>query len=457
MSGPASTIALQIAIVGSGPSGFYAAEALLRAGRSVHVSLFERLPAPFGLVRYGVAPDHPKLKEPIQVYDRIARTDGFEFFGNVHVGADVSFDDLRAHYDAVILACGAQADRPLGIPGENLPGSHSALEFVGWYNGHPDFLDRTFDLSGEVAVIIGQGNVAADLCRLLAKPIDELRSTDVAEHALDALARSKIREIYIIGRRGPAQAKFTSKELRELGEIPGAQALVTPCDLQLNAESESEIADKRNFVAAKNMEIFRAWSIAPDTGAPKQIRLSFLYSPIEIRGQSRVESMVLARNRLEGPAFRQLARATGVQTDLACNFVLRSAGYCCVPIPGVPFDAASSIFRNRGGRIIDESQQAIPGLYVTGWAKRGPTGIIGTNRADSVETVKALLSDLESAAHTPKSGAKGIRPLLLRNGIRIVSYNDWLRIDAKELARGSARSKPREKLVSVSKMLSCID
>lgn len=457
MSDPASTTALKVAIVGSGPSGFYAAEALLRSGRSVHISMFERLPAPFGLVRYGVAPDHPKLKEPIQVYDRIARTEEFEFFGNVHIGVDVSVEDLRAHYDAVILASGAQADRPLDIPGENLPGSHSALEFVGWYNGHPDFRDRSFDLSGEVAVVIGQGNVAADLCRMLAKPIDELRSTDVAEHALDALARSKIREIYIIGRRGPAQAKFTSKELRELGEIPGAQALVAPVDLQLNAESESEIADKRNFVAAKNMEIFRAWSMAPAIGTSKSIHFDFLHSPVEIRGGSKVERMVLAHNRLEGPAFRQLARATGVQTDLAFDLVLRSAGYCCVPIPGVPFDAASSIFRNRGGRIIDESQQAIPGLYVTGWAKRGPTGIIGTNRADSVETVKALLSDLESVARMPKSGAGGIRPLLLRNGIRIVSYTDWLRIDAKELARGSARSKPREKLVSVSEMLACID
>lgn len=457
MSGPASTTALQIAVVGSGPSGFYAAEALLRCGRSVHVSMFERLPAPFGLVRYGVAPDHPKLKEPIQVYDRIARTEGLAFFGNVHIGVDVSFEDLQMYYDAVILACGAQADRPLGIPGEDLPGSHCALEFVGWYNGHPDFRDRTFDLSVEVAVIIGQGNVAADLCRMLAKPLDQLRGTDVTEHALAALARSKIREIYVIGRRGPAQAKFSNKELRELGEIPGAQALTEPAELLINAGSEAEIADKRNFAAAKNMEIFRAWSTTTNTGAFKQIRFRFLHSPIEIRGQSKVESVVLARNHLEGPPFGQFARAIGVRTELACGLVLRSAGYCCVPIPGVPFDAGSSIFRNRGGRIVDDAQQAIPGLYVTGWAKRGPTGIIGTNRLDSVETVKALLSDLESAARTPKLGAEGIRRLLSRNGIRIVSYRDWLRIDALELARGSARNKPREKLVSVLEMLTCID
>jgi ferredoxin/flavodoxin---NADP+ reductase len=457
MGGPARTTALQIAIVGSGPSGFYAAEALLRCGRSVQVSMFERLPAPFGLVRYGVAPDHPKLKEPIQVYDRIARTEGFEFFGNVHIGVDISFAELRTHYDAVILACGAQADRPLAIPGEDLPGSHSALEFVGWYNGHPDYRDRSFDLTGEVAVIIGQGNVAADLCRMLAKPIDELRGTDVAEHALDALAHSKIREIHVIGRRGPTQAKFTSKELRELGEIPGAQALAAPSDLQLNSESETEIADKRNFVAAKNMEIFRAWSMIPNTSAPKNILFDFLQSPIEIRGHSKVERMILSRNRLEGSPFQQRPYATGAQTELACDLVLRSAGYRCVAIPGIPFDTALSVIGNRGGRVIDESGSEIPGLYVTGWAKRGPTGIIGTNRADSVETVKALLSDLESVAHGPKEGNKNIRSLLSRNGIRIVSYEDWLRIDAIELARGVERNKPREKFASVSNMLACID
>ncbi len=457
MSDSASTTALQIAIVGSGPSGFYAAEALLRSGHSVQVSMFERLPAPFGLVRYGVAPDHPKLKEPIQVYDRIARTEGFEFFGNVHVGVDVSFEDLRTHYDAVILACGAQADRPLAIPGENLPGSHSALEFVGWYNGHPDFRDRSFDLSGEVAVIIGQGNVAADLCRMLAKPIDELRNTDVAEHALDALAHCKIREIHVIGRRGPAQAKFTSKELRELGEISGAQALAALVDLQLNVESEAEIVDKRNFVAAKNMEIFRAWSMAPDTGTPKKIHFDFLQSPIEICGGFKVERAVLARNRLDGAPFQQLAHPTGIKTELSCSLVLRSAGYRCAPIPGIPFDIASSIVRNRSGRMVDESGSGIPGLYVTGWAKRGPTGIIGTNRADSVETVKALMSDLESMTHTAKTGADGMRTLLSRTGTKFVSYADWLRIDAIELARGAERNKPREKLLSVSDMLNCID
>ncbi|HMJ49850.1 MAG TPA: FAD-dependent oxidoreductase, partial [Burkholderiales bacterium] len=243
---------LRVAVVGAGPSGFYAAEALLKSGQNARVDMIERLPAPFGLVRYGVAPDHPKLKEAILVYSVIARLPHFNLLGNVTVGRDLKVDELRANYHGVIFACGAETDRHLGIPGEDLPGSHTATEFVAWYNGHPDYRERNFDLSAEVVVIVGQGNVAADVCRVLAKSVDELKTTDIAEHSLNALAASRVREIHVIGRRSAAQAKFTNKELKELGELPSCDAIVDPQDMQLNAESLAELEIKSNFVSAKN-------------------------------------------------------------------------------------------------------------------------------------------------------------------------------------------------------------
>jgi ferredoxin--NADP+ reductase len=264
---------LKVAVVGSGPSGFYAAEALVRSGHTVRIDMFERLPAPFGLVRHGVAPDHPKLKEPIRVYDGIARNPQFRFFGNVTVGRDVTVDALRAAYHAVVFCSGAETDRRLGIPGEDLPGSHTATEFVGWYNGHPDYRDRSFDLGQEVAVIIGQGNVAIDVCRILAKTVDELKHTDIAEHALDALAESRIREIHLVGRRGPAQAKFTNKEFRELGELADCDPVVDPADLTLGPESLAELNERSGTVAKRNMEILQGFVARPSRACGRRVFL----------------------------------------------------------------------------------------------------------------------------------------------------------------------------------------
>ncbi|HEX9181573.1 MAG TPA: FAD-dependent oxidoreductase, partial [Burkholderiales bacterium] len=262
---------LRAAVVGSGPSGFYAAEALLKGGAAARVDMIERLPVPYGLVRHGVAPDHPKLKEAILVYDRIARLPNYSLLANVTVGRDVAVDELLACYHVVVFACGAESDRRLGVPGEDLSGSHTATEFVGWYNGHPDYRERRFDLSQEVAVIVGQGNVAADVCRILAKSVDELRQTDITEHALEALAASRVREIHVIGRRGPAQAKFTNKELRELGELPNADAVLDPGALALNPASTAELEAKANVVSAKNVEIFREWAARAPTGKPRRV------------------------------------------------------------------------------------------------------------------------------------------------------------------------------------------
>jgi ferredoxin/flavodoxin---NADP+ reductase len=447
---------IDVAIVGAGPSGFYAAEALLRSGLPARVDMIERLPTPFGLVRSGVAPDHPKLKQPILVYERIARTTGFHFFGNVHVGRDVTVAELRASYHAVVFACGAETDRRMNIPGEDLRGSHTATEFVGWFNGHPDYRDRTFDLGQETVAIVGQGNVAADVCRILAKAVDELRSTDIAEHALDALARSRVREIHVIGRRGPVQAKFTTKELRELGEIARCAALVDPSDLALNAESETELADRNNLNGPGNLALFRAFASRKPVSKQRAIWFRFNLSPTALVGDGHVEKMILTRNRLDGLPFAQVARPTDELIELLCGLVFRSIGYRGVPIPGLPFDEYRGTVPHAHGRVLNGAA-TLSGVYVTGWLKRGPTGIIGTNRADSVETVASLLADLPKACDRKKPGAAVLRPLLEGRGVRVLNYQNWLMIDSAEIDRGKPRGKPREKFTRVHEMLAALD
>ncbi len=447
---------LRAAIVGSGPSGFYATEALLKAQPVVWVDMYERLPAPFGLVRNGVAPDHPKLKEPIRVYQRIAESPKFRFLGNVAVGRDVSVQELMACYHAVVFTCGAETDRKLGIPGEELPGSHTATEFVGWYNGHPDYRDRVFDLSHENAVVIGQGNVAVDVCRILSKTVDELRHTDIAKHALALLAESKVRDIYMVGRRGPAQAKFTHTELRELGELADCDPVVDPRDMELNPASREELADRRNRANIKSYEVLQGFASRAAPTRRRRCHIQFLKSPTELRGEGRLERVVLVRNRLEGEPSRQVARETGETEELACGVLFRSIGYRGVPIAGVPFDNDRGIFPNREGRIVD-GQNVVPGLYVAGWIKRGPTGIIGTNREDGVATVKSLLADLPNLGAGDKPGTDGLQALLKNRGVRVVSYADWQKIDAAEVRRGETEGKPREKFTRVSEMLTTIN
>jgi ferredoxin/flavodoxin---NADP+ reductase len=458
MSDPGSEAnPLQVAVVGSGPSGFYAAEALLKSGRTVYVDLIERLPAPFGLVRYGVAPDHPKLKEAILAYQGIARLPRFALLANVTVGRDVTVEELLAHYHAVLLAYGAETDRRLGVPGEDLAGSHTATEFVAWYNGHPEYRDRHFDLSADVAAIVGQGNVAADVCRILAKSVDELRGTDIAEHALDALAASRVREIHVIGRRGPAQAKFTNKELKELGELANCTAEVDPGALELNAESRAELEAKTSFISAKNVQILRDFASRPRGGKPRRLILHFLKSPAKLVGAGRLQEVVLERNRLEGAPFEQVARSTGVTESLACGLLFRSIGYGGMPIRGVPFDAKRGTIPTRWGRVVDGADASIPGLYAAGWIKRGPTGIIGTNRADSVASVKSLLADVPTLPQEARMGSKGIAALLAARGVRPVCYDDWQAIDAEEVARGLPKGKPREKFTRVNEMLQFLE
>lgn len=427
----------RIAVVGSGPAGFYVAEALLRSGVPLAVDLFERLPAPFGLVRFGVAPDHPKLKQVVTVFDRIAAMPGFRFVGGVEVGSDVSVADLSASYHAVILANGAALDRRMNIPGEDLAGSHGASAFIGWYNGHPDAAGLSFDLSGERALVIGHGNVALDVARILVKTPDELRHTDIAAHALDALAESRIREVQIVGRGGIDRARFSTKELAEFGELADCETRLDPGDFP---HSVPDLPPDASAEVQANAAILRRYAEA-GIGSAKRRRcvIRFGLEPVSIMGQGRVEGMHLRRTGSEEPVV------------LDCGLIVSSIGRRTAPVPGVPYDAGTGTHANVGGRLQADGG-AVPGLYACGWSKRGPRGTIGTNRACGVETADAVLADL-AALPTPSQDAEAVLGRFAARKGPTVDYAAWRRIDAAERSRGQATGKPREKFVTLSEML----
>jgi ferredoxin--NADP+ reductase len=441
---------LRIAIVGSGPAGFYAAAQLLGSDeRTVLVDVFDRLATPWGLVRFGVAPDHPKIKSVTRVFERTAAKPGFRFFGNVEIGTDVSHDQLAGAYDAVLYAVGTPADRRLGIPGEDLPGSVAATEFVAWYNGHPDFADHDFDLSGHRAVVVGNGNVALDVARMLALSSEELSVTDTADHAIAALAKSEIREIVVLGRRGPAQAAFTNPELLELGELELADVIVDPVEATLDPVSAAtlETADK---TVRHNVEVLQAYAGRTPAGKPRRVVLRFLVSPVEIEGTDHVEAVVIARNQLSQAEDGSLrARPTDELERLETGLVLRSVGYIGTPLPGVPFDEEKLRILNADGRVLDPgTREPVPGVYTAGWVKRGPSGVIGTNKKCAPATVALLLADhaaggLPEPTETPDQLIARLRA----NGTQIVEYDGWEAIDAHEKGLGAPHGRPRVKLV----------
>jgi ferredoxin--NADP+ reductase len=449
---------LRVAIVGSGPAGFYAAEHLLKSEEAVvEVDMFDRLPTPYGLVRAGVAPDHPKIKSVIRVYEKTAARPGFRFFGNVEVGRDLSVAELAERYHAIVLAYGTSVDCHLGIPGEDLPGSHSATEFVNWYNGHPEFADARFDLSHETAVVIGNGNVATDLARMLSLTREELETTDTADHAIEALAESAVTEIVVLGRRGPAQASFTNPEVRELGEIVDADIVIDPAEVELDAISREFIdSGEADPTTRRNVELFTDFAGREPEGKRKRIVMRFLRSPIEVQGEGRVERIVVGRNELhrdETGAIR--ARDTGERETIECGLVFRSIGYRGVPVEGVPFSEGRGVIPNEGGRVMDSGEQ-VPGLYAVGWIKRGPSGVIGTNKKDAADTVESLIADLE-AGKLPRPGPAAdpgaIESLLAERKPDHVTFPGWQAIDAAEVARGEPEGRPRIKFCTVDEML----
>jgi ferredoxin/flavodoxin---NADP+ reductase len=435
-----------VAIVGSGPAGFYAAGALLDADPPAEVDMIERLPTPWGLVRLGVAPDHPKLKSVSKAFERIALKPGFRFFGNVEVGRDLTHQDLKGLYDAVVYAFGAQTDRRLGIPGEELSGSWSATEFVAWYNGHPDYQELQFDLDVERAVVIGNGNVALDVARMLALTPEELDPTDTTDPAIEAIGSSTVREIVIVGRRGPAQASWTTQELKEMGELAGADVHVEPAELEGPVEDDTH--------TQRNMDVLRDFAAKQPSGKPTVIRFAFFRSPVAIHGAEKVESIELVRNRLEERDGRLVAVATDEHETLECGLVFRSVGYRGVGLPDLPFDESRGTIDNEGGRVVGE-----PGTYCAGWIKRGPTGIIGTNKKDAAETVALLLEDVGHGriAHRDEVTAEAVEGLLAERGVRAVMYPGWTSIDELERAAGEKAGRPRVKLRTWDELLSAAE
>ena len=447
----------RVAVIGAGPAGFYATDQLLAAG--FEVDLLDALPTPFGLVRSGVAPDHPKIKAVTRVYEKTARKPGFRFFGGVVLGEHVSRAELLERYDAVVYAFGTPADNRLGIPGEDRPGSHPATRFVAWYNGHPDGCDDEFDLSVERAVVIGNGNVAIDVARMLVLDPDELSPTDTADHALTALADAQVQEVVLLGRRGPAQGAFTNPELRELGELGRADIVVDPAELELDEASARWLEEDAEPTARRNMDVLRGYAARPPGTKSHRITMRFLRSPVEILGEGEdgpVTGVRVVRNRIErAPDGRLAAVPTGEEETIPCGLVLRSIGYRGVPIGDIPFDERRGLIRNDGGRVCDEAGAPHAGEYCVGWIKRGPSGVIGTNKKDASDTVAKVVADAEAGAlpEPPVSDPDEIAAWLAERAPDAVTWEGWQAIDEAERAAGEPHGRPRVKLVRLADLV----
>jgi ferredoxin--NADP+ reductase len=444
-------------IVGAGPSGFYAADQLLGAG--FEVDLLDALPTPFGLVRAGVAPDHPKIKAVTRVYEKTARKPGFRFFGGIKLGEHISRAELLERYHVVLYAFGTSEDNRLGIPGEDRPGSHAATHFVAWYNGHPDAADHEFDLSCERAVVVGNGNVAIDVARMLVLHPDELASTDTADHAIEAFAQSQVKEVVLLGRRGPAQAAFTNPELRELADLQCAGVEVDLQDLELDEHSARWLQAEADITSKKNVEILQGYAAAGPKEASHRVILKFLRSPVEILGEGEdgpVTGVRVVKNRIEptdGGGLR--AVPTGEEEVIECGLVMRSIGYRGQPVDDIPFDERRGLIRNEGGRVVDEDGHAQRGEYVVGWIKRGPSGVIGTNKKDAADTTAKIVADAEAGAlNTPViDDPMIIEGFYAERAPEAVTWEGWEAIDAAEKAAGEPHGRPRVKLVRLADLV----
>lgn len=451
---------LRNAIVGSGPAGFYAAETLLKqCDLDVSIDIFNPFPTPFGLVRDGVAPDHQSIKAVIRVFEKILADERVRFFGNVTYGVDLHHKDLTQFYDQIIYAVGAQADRRMGIPGEDLRNSFPATSFVGWYNGHPDYRDLPVDLSCERAVVVGNGNVAMDVTRILVTSPGALATTDIARHALAQLRERRVREVVLLGRRGAAQAAFTTPEIKELGKLEGVDVIVDPHNIELDAASQAEVEADRT--ARANLECLRTYAASLEHTAPRRITLRFLASPAEMLGEDgRVKALTIEHNKLVVDANGGLrSKGIGEFETIEAGLVLRSIGYRSVPIAGVPFDYATSTINNIAGRVVHPNTgEVVAGEYVVGWAKRGPTGLIGNNKPDSAATVASMLEDLpaQEGINDEYRDPSKVEALLRERHIDYVTYQDWKILDQYEVACGAQQGCPRIKVTTVPEMMAII-
>ncbi len=455
---------LRVAIIGAGPSGFYVAEHLLQQqDYVVEIDLFDRLPTPYGLVRGGVAPDHQKIKSVTRTYEKTAQHPKVRFYGGIEFGTDLPLSLCRRLYHQIVYTTGAQTDRQMGIPGEDLHGSHPATAFVAWYNGHPDFRDLTFDFSHESAAVVGVGNVAMDVARILCRTTDELAKTDIADYALEALSHSKIKEVYMLGRRGPAQAAFTNPELRELGELAGADVWVPPAEAALDALSQAALDAGKDRATSRKVSMIGEYAKREGTDKARKLVLRFLVSPEELYDDEahRVTGMRIVHNELyatDDGALRP--RATEKVEDLSVGLVFRSVGYQGVPLPDVPFDTRRYSIPNEKGRVLDpETSQPVRGEYAAGWIKRGPSGVIGTNKPDALETVRCMLEDISTGGVlTPDMPSLETAEQQIRERQpAYVSFDDWLQLDALEVEQGRATGRPRVKFTRVADMLSALD
>jgi ferredoxin--NADP+ reductase len=453
---------LRVAVIGSGPAGFYVVQQLFdTSDLTVKCDVFERLPTPFGLVRLGVAPDHQKTKSVVKVYHKLATNSNFRFFGDVEYGKDIFLADLQAHCHCIVFTTGAQADRHMNIPGENLTGSHAATEFVAWYNGHPDYSDRQFDLTHPVAVIVGMGNVSIDVARILVSTTEELKTTDIADYALKTLQNSGVKEVYILGRRGPGQAAFTNPEILELGRMTDAE--VRTLEHELIIDENSQKAASSNAMLRRKLDILQDYAAPVKVPKSRRITLRFLTSPLEVIGDHKgnVKGVRTVRNEL---SCDKKGRIYSTQTDqselIEAGLILRSVGYKGKPLIGLPFLDDRGVVPNDHGRVIDPSTgNTIRGVYVSGWIKRGARGVIGTNKGDAKETVANLLVDLRrGAVLSPQNlGSENIENLLSDRKIRYVSYKEWQDIDRLETEMGVSNHRPRVKFTSREEIFKALD
>lgn len=440
---------LRLAIVGAGPAGIYAADMLLKHERSFDVSidLFERLPAPYGLVRYGVAPDHPRIKGIITALREILDTGQIRLFGNVNYGTDITLDDLKKHYHAVIFSTGAIRDQGLNIPGIDLEGSYGAADFVSWYDGHPD-VPRTWPLEATEVAVIGNGNVALDVARMLAKHPEDLMPTEVPDNVVEGLQASPVTDVHVFGRRGPMQVKFTPLELRELGELRDVDMIIYDEDFVLDEASQRAIeSNKQIFVINK---VFDQWRQREVGNASRRLHLHFYASPLEVLGDSHVTGFRYERTEPDGAGG---VRGTGEVREIAVQALYRAVGYFGTPLPGIPFDQRQGVIPNHEGQVVDDNNRIVPGVYATGWIKRGPVGLIGHTKSDAMETVQHLVKDQASWWNPESPEEDSVLELMTKRGIRFTNLDGWHKLDAKELELGASRGRERLKVVPRDEML----